>query len=130
MSNMNFVPSVLVVDDFKTMRRIIRSQLEEIGFRDIEEAEDGESALRTLRRKEVHLIISDWNMQPMTGLEFLKEVRSDRRLKSLPFIMVTAESKVENVREAREAGVTNYVIKPFTAQTLQQKIAASFGVSS
>lgn len=127
MSNMNFVPSVLVVDDFKTMRRIIRSQLEEIGFRDIDEAEDGESALKLLRRKEFHLIISDWNMQPMTGLEFLKEVRADRRLKSLPFIMVTAESKTDNVRAARAAGVDNYVIKPFTAQTLQQKIAASFG---
>lgn len=123
---MNFVPSVLVVDDFKTMRRIIRSQLEEIGFRDIEDAADGEAALQVLNRRDIHLIISDWNMQPMTGLEFLREVRLDDRYKNVPFIMVTAESKVENVRMAREAGVTNYVVKPFTAQTLQQKIAASF----
>jgi len=124
--DMNFVPSVLVVDDFKTMRRIIRSQLEEIGFRDIEDAADGEAALQVLNRRDIHLIISDWNMQPMTGLEFLREVRLDDRYKNVPFIMVTAESKVENVRMAREAGVTNYVVKPFTAQTLQQKIAASF----
>lgn len=126
MGDMNFVPSVLVVDDFKTMRRIIRSQLEEIGFRDIEDAADGEAALQVLNRRDIHLIISDWNMQPMTGLEFLREVRLDDRYKNVPFIMVTAESKVENVRMAREAGVTNYVVKPFTAQTLQQKIAASF----
>lgn len=126
MAGMDFVPSVLVVDDFLTMRRIVRNQLEEIGFRDIEDAEDGESALRKLRSKEFHLIISDWNMQPMTGLEFLKEVRADRRYKNLPFIMVTAESKVENVKAAREAGVTNYIIKPFTAELLRKKIAASF----
>ncbi|ANK80495.1 MAG: two-component system response regulator [Rhizobiales bacterium NRL2] len=126
---MDFVPSVLVVDDFLTMRRIVRNQLEEIGFRDIDDAEDGESALRKLRSKDFHLIISDWNMQPMTGLEFLKEVRSDRRLKKLPFIMVTAESKIENVQAAREAGVTNYIIKPFTAEVLRKKIAASFAAA-
>ncbi len=129
MAGMDFVPSVLVVDDFLTMRRIVRNQLEEIGFRDIDDAEDGESALRKLRSKEFHLIISDWNMQPMTGLEFLKEVRADRRLKRLPFIMVTAESKVENVKAAREAGVTNYIIKPFTAEVLRKKIAASFAAA-
>ena len=129
MAGMDFVPSVLVVDDFLTMRRIVRNQLEEIGFRDIDDAEDGESALRKLRSKEFHLIISDWNMQPMTGLEFLKEVRADRRLQRLPFIMVTAESKVENVKAAREAGVTNYIIKPFTAEVLRKKIAASFAAA-
>lgn len=129
MAGMDFVPSVLVVDDFLTMRRIVRNQLEEIGFRDIDDAEDGESALRKLRSKEFHLIVSDWNMQPMTGLEFLKEVRADRRLKRLPFIMVTAESKVENVKAAREAGVTNYIIKPFTAEVLRKKIAASFAAA-
>ncbi|WP_241147900.1 response regulator [Minwuia thermotolerans] len=129
MAGMDFVPSVLVVDDFLTMRRIVRNQLEEIGFRDIDDAEDGESALRKLRSKDFHLIISDWNMQPMTGLEFLKEVRSDRRLKKLPFIMVTAESKIENVQAAREAGVTNYIIKPFTAEVLRKKIAASFAAA-
>lgn len=124
----NFVPSVLVVDDYATMRRIVRSQLEEIGFRDIQDAEDGKDALSKLRMKEFSLIISDWNMEPMTGLEFLKHVRSDDRYKKIPFIMVTAESKPENVAAARKAGVTNYIVKPFTAETLKKKIAASFGV--
>ena len=126
MSNLGFVPSVLVVDDFATMRRIVRNQLEEIGFRDIADAKDGESALRLMRDHDFHLIISDWNMEPMSGIEFLRRVRKTNKYKRTPFIMVTAESKAENVREARQAGVTNYIIKPFTAATLRQKIAASF----
>ncbi len=128
MTSHNFVPSVLVVDDYATMRRIVRSQLEEIGFRDIQDAEDGKDALTKLRMKDFSLIISDWNMEPMTGLEFLKHVRADDRYKKIPFIMVTAESKPENVAAARKAGVTNYIVKPFTAETLKKKIAASFGV--
>ncbi len=113
---------VLVVDDYNTMRRIIRNLLSQIGYNEVDEAEDGSSALAKLRRGNYGLIISDWNMEPMTGYELLKEVRADEKLKTLPFIMVTAESKTENVIAAKKAGVNNYIVKPFNAATLQQKI--------
>jgi len=118
---------VLVVDDYATMRRIIRNLLRQIGYDDIEEAGDGVSALQKLRESKFGLIIADWNMEPMTGLQLLKEVRADRKLSATPFIMVTAESKTENVIAAKEAGVNNYIVKPFNAETLKQKIQAVLG---
>jgi len=114
--------NVLIVDDYKTMLRIVRNLLKQIGFDNVEEASDGQEALVKLRAGSFGLIISDWNMEPMTGLDLLKEVRADARLKSLPFIMVTAESKTENVIAAKQAGVSNYIVKPFNAETLKEKI--------
>ena len=116
--------AVLVVDDYATMRRIIRNLLQQLGFTDVDEADDGEQALAKLRDKDFDLVISDWNMEPMTGLDLLKAVRADARLKALPFIMVTAESKTENVVAAKQAGVSNYIVKPFNAEILKQKLAA------
>jgi len=114
---------VLVVDDYKTMTRIIRNLLKQIDVNDSDEASDGVEALAKLRAGTFDLVISDWNMQPMTGLDLLKEVRADSRLKQTPFIMVTAESKTENVVAAKQAGVSNYIVKPFNAETLRDKIA-------
>jgi two-component system chemotaxis response regulator CheY len=113
---------VLVVDDYSTMRRIIRNLLTQIGYTDIDEASDGGDALQKLRQVHYGLVISDWNMEPMTGYDLLKQVRADERLKATPFIMVTAESKTDNVIAAKKAGVDNYIVKPFNAATLQQKI--------
>lgn len=115
---------ILVVDDYGTMRRIVRGLLEQIGYQDVDEAEDGASALEKLRNATYNLIISDWNMEPMTGYELLKEVRADAKLKDTPFILVTAEGKTENVVAAKKAGVDSYIVKPFTAQTLQAKISS------
>ena len=123
----NLEKHVLVVDDYNTMRRILRNLLSQIGFTKIEEAEDGSTGLRKMREKAYGLIISDWNMAPMSGLEFLKEVRSDGSLKAVPFIMITAESKTENVVAAKAAGVSNYIVKPFNADTLKRKIEAVLG---
>jgi two-component system chemotaxis response regulator CheY len=120
---------VLVVDDYNTMRRIVRNLLTQIGFKDIDEAEDGSSALQKLRGGKFDLIISDWNMEPMSGLQLLREVRSDASLAKIPFIMVTAESKPENVVTAKEAGVSNYIVKPFNAETLKKKIEAVFNTT-
>ena len=117
---------VLVVDDYNTMIRIIRNLLKQIGFADIDDAADGSAALARMREKKYGLVISDWNMEPMTGYELLKEVRADPTLSKTPFIMVTAESKTENVIAARRAGVNNYIVKPFNAQTLKSKIEAVF----
>lgn len=116
--------SILVVDDYQTMVRIIRNLLKQLGFENVDEASDGSEALAKMREKRYGLIISDWNMQPMTGYELLKQVRADRDLHSTPFIMVTAESKTENVIAAKRAGVNNYIVKPFNAQTLKAKIDA------
>jgi len=113
---------VLVVDDYSTMRRIIRNLLTQIGYNEIDEAADGNEALQKLRAVHYGLVISDWNMEPMTGYDLLKQVRADDKLKTTPFIMVTAESKTENVVAAKQAGVDNYIVKPFNAATLQQKI--------
>jgi two-component system chemotaxis response regulator CheY len=117
---------VLVVDDYNTMIRIIRNLLKQLGFEDIDDAADGSAALAKMREKKYGLVISDWNMEPMTGYELLKEVRADPSLAKTPFIMVTAESKTENVIAAKKAGVNNYIVKPFNAQTLQTKIEAVF----
>ena len=113
---------VLIVDDYKTMLRIIRNLLRQLGIEHVEEATDGQDALTKLRGGDFHLVISDWNMAPMTGLELLKEVRADPRLKTTPFIMITAESKTENVTAAKQAGVSNYIVKPFNAETLRERI--------
>jgi two-component system chemotaxis response regulator CheY len=121
--NMN----ILIVDDYKTMLRIIRNLLRQLGFANIEEATDGSMALQMLRAGNFGLVISDWNMEPMTGLQLLREVRNDPKLKSTPFIMVTAESKTENVIAAKEAGVSNYIVKPFNAETLQGKMVSVLG---
>ncbi len=118
---------VLVVDDYQTMIRIIRNLLKQLGFENIDEAADGQEALAKMRGKKYGLVISDWNMEPMTGYELLREVRSDEILKPTPFIMVTAESKTENVIAAKKAGVNNYIVKPFNAQTLKTKIASVLG---
>ncbi len=119
--------SILIVDDYKTMLRIVRNLLKQLGFDNVEEAADGSTALTKLRQKDYGLVISDWNMEPMTGLQLLKEIRTDNKLKSLAFIMVTAESKIENVIAAKEAGVSNYIVKPFNASTLKQKMESVIG---
>jgi two-component system chemotaxis response regulator CheY len=114
--------SVLVVDDYSTMRRIMRNLLGQIGFQHIEEAEDGESALKKLHEKSFDLVISDWNMMPMSGLELLRELRADAQFRDMPFIMVTAANETKDVVAAKEAGVHYYIVKPFTAETLRKKI--------
>lgn len=119
--------TVLVVDDYVTMIRIIRNLLNQIGFQNILEAKDGTEAIEVLKANKVGLIISDWNMEPMSGLDLLKYVRATPALAPTPFIMVTAESKTENVIIAKNAGVSNYIVKPFNAATLKQKIAAVIG---
>ncbi len=118
---------VLVVDDYQTMIRIIRNLLKQLGFENVDEASDGREALEKLKKQKYGLVISDWNMEPMTGYELLREVRADESLKPTPFIMVTAESKTENVIAAKKAGVNNYIVKPFNAQTLKAKIASVLG---
>jgi two-component system chemotaxis response regulator CheY len=118
---------VLIVDDYKTMLRIIRNLLKQLDIENVEEATDGQEALNKLRAGQFGLVISDWNMAPMTGLDLLKEVRADARLKSTPFIMITAESKTENVIAAKQAGVSNYIVKPFNAETLREKIEKVMG---
>ena len=124
---MDINTNVLVVDDYATMRRILHSLLQQIGFRNIADAGDGGAALAKLRDDRFGLVISDWNMVPMSGLQLLQEVRADSQLKDTPFIMVTAESKAENVASAKAAGVSNYIVKPFTADTLKMKIEAVLG---
>lgn len=118
---------VLIVDDYKTMLRIIRNLLKQLGFNNVDEASDGSEALQMLRNKDYGLVISDWNMEPMTGIELLREVRADQRTCNLPFIMITAESKTENVIAAKQAGVSNYIVKPFNAATLKQKLTSVLG---
>ena len=119
---------ILIVDDYNTMIRIIRNLLRQLGFTDIDDAPDGSIALSKLQIKQYALVISDWNMEPMTGYELLKQVRADPVLSQTPFIMVTAESKTENVIAAKKAGVNNYIVKPFNADTLKSKIEAVFGL--
>ena len=118
---------ILIVDDYKTMLRIIRNLLKQLGFNNVDEAIDGSSALQKLRQRDYGLVISDWNMEPMTGLQLLKEVRKDAKLQTTPFIMITAESKTENVIAAKEAGVSNYIVKPFNAATLKTKLTSVIG---
>ena len=118
---------ILVVDDYQTMVRIIRNLLKQIGFEDVDDASDGTSALAKLKEKRYGLVISDWNMEPMTGYELLRHVRADEHLRGTPFIMVAAESKVENVVAAKKAGVDNYIVKPFNVEVLKSKIQAVLG---
>lgn len=125
--SVNMDMNVLIVDDYRTMLRIVGKLLNQIGFNNVLEATDGNSALALLHEKDIGLIISDWNMEPMTGLQLLKEVRADEKLKTTPFIMVTAEGKTENVVVAKEAGVNNFIIKPFNADTLKSKIVTVLG---
>ena len=118
---------ILIVDDYKTMLRIIRNLLKQLGFHNIDEATDGTAALSKIREKDYGLVVSDWNMEPMTGLQLLQEVRADTKTKDMPFIMVTAESKTENVIAAKKAGVSNYIVKPFNAATLKSKMMSVIG---
>jgi two-component system chemotaxis response regulator CheY len=118
--------SILIVDDYKTMLRVIRNLLAQIGFKDVDEATDGTMALEMMKQKKYNLVISDWNMEPMTGFDLLKTLRTVNK-DNTPFIMVTAESKVENIMAARQAGVNNYIVKPFSAETLKSKMIAVLG---
>ena len=118
----------LVVDDFSTMRRIIRNLLKELGFNNVEEAEDGVQALNTLRGGSFQFVISDWNMPNMTGIDLLRSIRADAALKHIPVLMVTAEAKKENIIAAAQAGASGYVVKPFTAATLDEKLTKIFKV--
>jgi two-component system chemotaxis response regulator CheY len=127
MSGVDMNMPILIVDDYKTMLRIIRNLLKQLGFDNVDEATDGAAALQKLRDKPYGLVISDWNMEPMSGLQLLKEVRADGQLNQLPFVMITAESKTENVVAAKQAGVTNYIVKPFNAATLKTKLSAVLG---
>jgi two-component system chemotaxis response regulator CheY len=117
---------ILVVDDYNTMVRIIRNLLRQLGFNDVDDASDGTAALTKMNGKKYGLVISDWNMEPMTGYELLKQVRANPQMAETPFIMITAESKTENVVAAKQAGANNYIIKPFNAETLKHKIEAVF----
>lgn len=121
-ANMKF----LVVDDFSTMRRIVRNLLKELGFQNVDEAEDGVDALGKLRGGGYQFVISDWNMPNMTGLDLIKNIRADAALKGLPVLMVTAEAKKENIIAAAQAGASGYVVKPFTAATLDEKLNKIF----
>ena len=121
-ANMKF----LVVDDFSTMRRIVRNLLKELGFTNVQEAEDGVDALNKLRGEDFDFVVSDWNMPNMTGIDLLRAIRADAKLKHLPVLMVTAEAKRENIIEAAQAGASGYVVKPFTAGTLDEKLRKIF----
>jgi two-component system chemotaxis response regulator CheY len=116
----------LVVDDFATMRRIIRNLLKELGFSNVDEAEDGVNALAKLRSERFDFVVSDWNMPNMTGIDLLRNIRADEQLKGLPVLMVTAEAKKENIIAAAQAGASGYVVKPFTAATLDEKLKKIF----
>lgn len=116
----------LVVDDFSTMRRIVRNLLKELGFTNVDEAEDGQVALHKLKTQHFDFVVSDWNMPNMTGIELLRAVRADGQIKHLPFLMITAEAKRENIIEAATAGANGYIVKPFTAATLEEKMGKIF----
>ncbi|ASK34774.1 chemotaxis response regulator CheY [Alloalcanivorax mobilis] len=118
--------SILVVDDFPTMRRIVRSLLKELGFTNVDEAEDGQEALAKLRGGNIEFVVSDWNMPNLDGLEMLKQIRADEAMKSLPVLMVTAEAKKDNIIAAAQAGANGYIVKPFTAATLEEKLDKIF----
>ncbi len=127
MSTVNKNMNVLIVDDYQTMLRIIKNLLKQIGFNNVDEAKDGTEAWNKLKDKDYGIVISDWNMEPMSGYDLLVKVRADERFKKLPFILVTAESKTENVIAAKKAGVNNYIVKPFNADTLKMKMSAVLG---
>lgn len=123
---MNTNLRILVVDDFSTMRRIIRNLLQDLGFNNVSEADDGSTALTALQSEHFDFVITDWNMPGTTGIDLLKAIRADEKLKRLPVLMVTAEGKKDQIVEAAQAGVNGYVIKPFTAQTLREKLEKVF----
>ena len=118
---------VMIVDDYKTMLRILHHLMRQLDFSNVDEASDGAMALTMLRKGKYGLIISDWNMEPMSGIDLLREVRADADLKHIPFIMITAESKPENVVAAKQAGVSNYIVKPFNAETLKTRLVSVLG---
>ena len=124
---MDLKMKVLIVDDFATMRRILRNILKQIGFSNISEADDGKTALKELKKEKYDLVLCDWNMPEMPGIELLNQVRSDPELKAIPFVMVTAEAQKENIVEAVKAGVNSYIVKPFTADTIGEKLKKVFG---
>jgi len=123
---MNLNMKILIVDDFSTMRRIIKNILRQLGFTNVQEADDGVTAWPKIQSEPFDLIVTDWNMPKMSGLELLKAIRSDENLKDLPVLMVTAEALKENIIEAVKAGVSNYIVKPFTAETMQEKLQKIF----
>jgi two-component system chemotaxis response regulator CheY len=117
---------ILVVDDFSTMRRIVRNLLKELGYTNVDEAEDGVAALQKLKGANFQFVVTDWNMPNMTGIELLKAIRADATLKHLPVLMITAEAKKENIIEAAQSGASGYIVKPFTAGTLEEKLNKIF----
>ena len=123
----NFDMKILVVDDYATMQKIIRNLLGQIGFKNIELASDGAMALQVMKETKIDMVITDWNMTPLTGLDLLKAIRADEKLKDIPVIMITAESKTENVVVAKQHGVNQYIVKPFTADTLKTKLQSVIG---
>jgi len=127
MASIDLSKPVLIVDDYKTMLRIIRNLLKQLGFQNIEEASDGNQALKKLRDKRYGLVISDWNMRPMTGMELLRQVRSDAHLDEVPFVMIAAENKADNAKAARRAGASGYLVKPFNAVTLKTNLISVIG---
>jgi two-component system, chemotaxis family, chemotaxis protein CheY len=117
---------VLIVDDASALRRIVRGLLKELGFKNMREADNGRLAMEELKKKKTDFVVCDWNMPVMTGLDLVKAIRADDELKSMPILMVTAEAKEENITKAVQAGLTNYIVKPFNAQTLQEKLNTIF----
>ncbi len=127
MADLDVNMKVLVVDDFATMRKIVRNILGQLGIKNVDEADDGSTALPKLKQNKYDIVVCDWNMPKMTGLDLLKAVRADENLKTLPFLMVTAEALKDNIVAAAQAGVNDYVVKPFTAATLEEKLKKIFG---
>ena len=123
---MNLDMKILIVDDFATMRRIVRNVLKQIGFTNMIEADNGKAALKVLKKENIDLILCDWNMPEMPGIDLLKTLRSENELKSIPFVMVTAEAQKDNIIEAVKAGVNSYIVKPFTAETVSEKLNIIF----
>ncbi|MBU1941142.1 MAG: response regulator [Candidatus Thermoplasmatota archaeon] len=123
---MNLNMKVLIVDDFATMRRIVRNILKQIGFKNMIEADDGKTALKALKKEKIDLVLCDWNMPEMPGIDLLKTIKSDDELKDIPFVMVTAEAQKDNILEAVKAGVSSYIVKPFTAETVSEKLNTIF----
>jgi two-component system chemotaxis response regulator CheY len=117
---------ILIVDDMATMRRIVKNILKQLGFSNVEEAENGQDGLQKLRTDTFGFVVSDWNMPVMTGIDMLRAIRADDKLKAIPVLMVTAEAQQANLVEAIQAGVSNYIVKPFTAETMQEKMAKIF----
>jgi len=124
---MDLSMKVLIVDDFATMRRILRNILKQIGFTDITEADDGATALKELKKEKYDLVLCDWNMPEMPGIDLLKALKADEQLKNIPFVMVTAEAQKDNILEAVKTGVSSYIVKPFTAETVNEKLNKVFG---